>query len=201
MRPMKTLNAPTPDQIAAVILAGGRSQRMNGADKGLLLLHGQPLVRRVYDRLRPQLATIVINANRNAARYAELTGAPVIADDWDDYRGPLAGIDAGFRATQSDWLLAVPTDVPALPADLVIQLQAGTRTVAAYALIEGDALYPLCLLHRQLHDELRASIERGEYAMHRWLQRHKALAVPIHGWPQGPRNLNTPEALAEAGRR
>lgn len=193
--------APTREQMSAVILAGGRGQRMGGADKGLLLLQDKPLVVHVHDRLRPQLATIVVSANRNLERYRELIPAGTASDRWPDYRGPLAGIETGFRATTTDWLLAIPADMPGLPADLVDQLASGIgNAAAAYAVIDGDACYPLCLLHRTLHDDLGASIEQGDYAVHRWLSRQQAVAVAVRGWAEGLRNLNTPEALAAASR-
>lgn len=185
--------------IDAVILAGGRGTRMNGADKGLLELHGQALVAHVATRLRPQVAALVVNANRNAETYAQLVGAPVVADAWPDFRGPLAGICAGFAATTAPWLLAVPADMPGLPVDLTAQLYAGRGTArAVYAEIAGDAVYPLCLLHRDLAADLHASVARGELAVRRWLARQDAMGVVIHGWDAVPVNLNTPEALAAA---
>ena len=56
--------------ITGVILAGGRGQRMGGIDKGLMALVGKPMVTYVLDALRPQVATIVISANRNLDQYA-----------------------------------------------------------------------------------------------------------------------------------
>ena len=56
--------------ISAVILAGGQAKRMEGADKGLQLLHGKPLFQFIYDRLHSQVEQISINANRNQAIYA-----------------------------------------------------------------------------------------------------------------------------------
>ena len=37
--------------ISAVILAGGKARRMNGADKGLQLLQNKPLISHVIERL------------------------------------------------------------------------------------------------------------------------------------------------------
>ncbi len=42
---------------------------MGGADKGLLELGGKPLWRHVADALAPQLATVVISANRHLDIY------------------------------------------------------------------------------------------------------------------------------------
>ena len=75
--------------ITGVILAGGRSSRMGGNDKGLIPLNGKPLYQHVIDRLRPQVEDLLINANRNQAFYQE-SGIPVINDIITGFVGPLA---------------------------------------------------------------------------------------------------------------
>ena len=62
--------------ISAVILAGGKARRMNGADKGLQLLKNKPLISHVIERLQPQVIDISINANRHHEEYAQW-GFPV----------------------------------------------------------------------------------------------------------------------------
>ena len=79
-----------------MILAGGRGTRMGGADKGLLELAGRPLVAHLLEALRPQVATVLISANRNTEVYARF-GATVVPDPWPDFRGPLAGIAAAGK--------------------------------------------------------------------------------------------------------
>lgn len=193
--------APTHENITAVILAGGRGARMDGADKGLMELAGKPLVLHVLETLKPQLRTVLINANRNAAQYAQLTQLAICADRREGYEGPLAGIEAGFDASGTPWLLAVPCDTPGLPADLVAQLCAALQNAAApaaYAQAPDGPVYPLCLISRQLAPSLRAALDAGERAVGRWLQAQQALAVPIKGWPLPMSNLNTPERLAAA---
>ena len=65
-------------QFAAAILAGGEGRRVGGRDKGLLILHGKPLIERVADALRAQVGAILICANRHAGEYARF--GSVIAD-------------------------------------------------------------------------------------------------------------------------
>ena len=55
-----------------IVLAGGTSSRMGGGDKCLLPLGGRPLLDHVIERLRPQIGSLVINANDDAARFAHL---------------------------------------------------------------------------------------------------------------------------------
>ena len=53
------------EQVTGIILAGGRGSRMGGVDKGLERFQGQPLAFRAMMRLVPQVADVLINANRN----------------------------------------------------------------------------------------------------------------------------------------
>ncbi len=57
------------DDITGVVLAGGLGRRMSddgqGVDKGLQLFRGKPLAQHAIERLAPQVATILLNANQN----------------------------------------------------------------------------------------------------------------------------------------
>ena len=97
--------------ISAVILAGGQAKRMEGADKGLQLLHGKPLFQFIYDRLHSQVETISINANRNQTIYAT-AGVPVFGDNLEGFQGPLSGILTALERADSDFVLFVPCDSP-----------------------------------------------------------------------------------------
>ena len=188
------------DDIDGVVLAGGRATRMGSVDKGLSLLHGRPLVAHVLDALRPQLADCMISANRNLDVYARF-GAPLVRDAWPDFRGPLAGIDAAAQRSARSWLLAAPCDAPGLPDDLAAQLWRAARRAggdAAYAVIDGNPLYPLCLLHRRRFEALHDALACGQYAVGRWLTAQNAVAVAIDNWCGPLLNLNTPERLADA---
>jgi molybdopterin-guanine dinucleotide biosynthesis protein A len=184
-----------PPLITGLILAGGRGERMQGADKGLLPLDARPLVAHVRDALAPQVATLLINANRHREAYARF-GCPVVADAWPEGRGPLAGMLAGLEAARTDWVLCVACDVPRVPGDLAARLLAGAGVAdAAYAAHGSDAYYTCCLLRRHLAPRLRAAIEQGTRAVHRWLADCGAVRVEL---PDALPNLNTPALLAAA---
>lgn len=108
-------------EISGVILAGGRATRMGGEDKGLVSIGGIALYQYVLARLRPQVASVAISANRNQARY-QTSGLPVIGDLTPNFAGPLAGMLAGLKQSPNEWVAFVPCDVPDFPADLVAQL-------------------------------------------------------------------------------
>jgi molybdopterin-guanine dinucleotide biosynthesis protein A len=96
--------------IAGLILAGGQGARMNGQDKGLVVLRGEPMVAHVARRLAPQVSRLVISANRHLDLYARY-GA-VVQDgeaDLGAWQGPLLGIAAGLEAARQEaWLVVAP---------------------------------------------------------------------------------------------
>src|SRR5436190_5992522 len=121
--------------IVGLLLAGGLSRRMGGGDKALRLLGGRTLLDHVIDRLRPQVAALVLNANGDPARFARF-GLPVVADSVPDFAGPLAGILAGLDWTAANrpdcpLVVSLATDAPFLPPDLVARLVAGREADGA----------------------------------------------------------------------
>ena len=98
------------EQITGLILAGGRAQRMGGMDKGLIPFLQKPLIEASIARLKPQVDSLIINANRNITKYAAY-GYPVILDETPDFSGPLAGFSVGLKACKTPYLLTSPCDL------------------------------------------------------------------------------------------
>lgn len=151
-----------PEKITAVILCGGKAQRMNCADKGLQILIDKPLYQWVYQVILPQVNEVIINANRSLTQYAA-SGLTVISDDLAGYLGPLSGMLTGLQHSKSDWVLFVPCDTPYLPVNLVEKLAAARQanTQVVYA-TDGEREHPTCcLLHRSLLPALNAYLQQG----------------------------------------
>lgn len=117
-----------------VILAGGLSRRMGRPDKGLIDLAGRPLLAWVSERARPQVDTLLLNANGDLSRFAAL-GLPMISDQSEAGEGPLAGICAGMRAARGfAYLATFSSDSPLFPTDLVARLHDAVARGADYAI-------------------------------------------------------------------
>jgi molybdopterin-guanine dinucleotide biosynthesis protein A len=172
--------APTTATITGLVLAGGRGQRMGGADKGLQLLRGQPLIDHVLARLAPQAGELMISANRHASDYAT-RGHRVLADASDAFDGPLAGILAGLRAARTPWLAVAPCDAPLLPDDLVERLARAVTPEHAGAVVrrrrgtDEPRIEPVCcLLATALADDLQAYLDAGGRKVGAWVATHAA---------------------------
>jgi molybdopterin-guanine dinucleotide biosynthesis protein A len=195
--------------ILGLVLAGGLARRMGGGDKARIRIGGATILERVLARFTPQCAAVILNANGDAARFAD-TALPVVPDSVPDFAGPLAGILAGL-----DWAAAhapkivdiasVPGDCPFLPTDLVERLRA-TRAASGQPLAcarSGDWRHPVVgLWPVALRDDLRkALVGEGLHKIEAWTARH---GVAIAEWPDTPVdpffNVNTPEDVAAAER-
>lgn len=82
---------------------------MGGIDKGLQLLNGKALWRHVADTLQPQVARLVISANRNLDCWRS-SGYPIITDSLNDFPGPLAGMHSVMHQVEGEWFLFCPCD-------------------------------------------------------------------------------------------
>ena len=195
--------------VLGVILAGGQARRMGGGDKALLELGGQPILRHVITRLAAQCGPVALNANGDPARFDDF-GLPVIADQTDDYPGPLAGVLAGL-----DWaaehgasaIVTVAADTPFFPSTLASDLLAATMregqpiALAATPGTDGKVirhptfgLWPVAL-----RDDLRGALTEGVRKVVLWTDRHGAATVLFPVGAVDPFfNVNTPEDLAAA---
>ena len=195
------------EDVVGVLLAGGQSRRMGGGDKCLRTLGGQTILSRIIERVRPQVSTLVLNANGDPARFADY-GLPVAPDVVEGFAGPLAGVLTGMawasaHAPDCPWVATFATDAPFQPRDLVKRLLAGIeRESADLACAVSDArshpvfgLWPV-----RLEDDLRgAMVEEGIRKVDVWTGRFKLATVAFHAQPFDPFfNTNRPEDLAQA---
>ena len=163
------------NNITGVILAGGRATRMGGQDKGLIQFNGKCLVEHIVALLRPQVGKLIISANRNQARYAELCSCPVLADNFGDYAGPLAGIATTLAYAQSDYVLFVPCDSPRLNPQLAERLYTFMLQVNADISVanDGKRIHPVfSVWKRRLLADLLIFLEVGNRSVHRFFTRH-----------------------------
>src|SRR4051812_50149033 len=98
----------------AIILAGGQSSRM-GTNKALLQLKGKTVIEGMVERLENIVDDILIVTN-TFEDYAFLH-LPMIEDKRKG-KGPLAGMEAGLAATQTERNLIVAFDMPFILVEL-----------------------------------------------------------------------------------
>lgn len=210
-----------------VILAGGLARRLQqavpGADKGLMLWQGLPLVTQVARRLAPQVDGLIVVANRNQPLYAQALAQwqpTVVADAIAGFQGPLAGMHAGLLASfgtadrpgaalaatlpppagvagdPADFIVYVPSDAPSLPADLAQRLLTAalnTGAMAAYACDASREHPSFGVLHRNALPWLEQALRNEQRALRPFLRGIGAVATQFDDDPKAFANLNDPQ--------
>jgi molybdenum cofactor guanylyltransferase len=187
--------------LTAFILAGGKSTRM-GADKAFVTFDGQTLLARALNVARSITPDVRIVGDPQ--KFAPF--APTVEDIFPDC-GPLAGIHAALRSSQTDLNLILAVDVPfAAPALLQCLLKRASNSAALVTVAHiGGGYQPLCAIYR------RAFADAAETALQAGRCKIDTLFTPattqtitekeletLGFSPNFFRNLNTPRELAEA---
>ena len=155
---------------------GGHGSRLGGRDKGLVSLHGRPLITHVLRAMRPQVSETLIVANRNLGRYQSY-GCAVYNDQIHGNLGPLAGLHTALLHAQTDYVVCVPGDAPRLPPDLVTRLwDALVEHQAAISVAhDGTHFQPLCcLVPRRLARDCASALHAGERSVNTPEELHRA---------------------------
>lgn len=172
-----TAETETTPQVAAIVLAAGGSTRM-GQPKQLLLVGGQPMVRRVTAAAcASKLAQVivVVGAQADAVRQA-LVGLAVdvvVNESWGE--GMSTSVQAGLSALASgiQAVLIILADQPGLTPDLLNTLVAryyATRAAIVAPFYQGQRGNPV-LFDRSLFGELAAT--QGDQGGRMLVTRHE----------------------------
>ncbi len=192
-----------------LLLAGGKSRRMGGGDKNLIMLGDRPVLAHVIGRGVPDGVPAVINANGDADRFAGF-GLPVIADVVDGFAGPLAGVLTGLEHAvnahpEVTHVISLATDAPFLPRDLGARLTAAVTGGAdmAQARSHGRRHPVFAIWPVSMAAGLRAAlVEEGLRKIDDFTARYGCAVVDFADADETGldpfTNLNTPEDLEMA---
>ena len=184
--------------ITGVILAGGRGRRMGGVDKGLKLLRGRPMVAWVIERFAPQVDELLVNANQNLDRYAQL-GYRVIPDTIEGFAGPLAGLQCALAQARHGLVATAPCDSPCLPLDLIERLRSALEAHDAELAVAntGVQAHPVfCLCRKSVASSLTDFLAGGGRKIDAWYARLRVAEVAFDDNPTAFSNVNTEADLA-----
>ena len=134
------------DDVTAFVLAGGKSTRM-GVDKAFVQWNGRTLLARALDVARTVAPDVRIVGRRE--KFAEF--APVVEDQFRDC-GPLGGIHAALRASQTELNLILAVDMPFVSEAFLHSLLAAARSARDADVVlprVGGRWQPLCAIYRR----------------------------------------------------
>jgi len=144
-------------EACAIVLAGGESRRF-GSDKALARFRGEPLIAHVLRGLVDARFAEICVVAKDPAKYAgvavEITYAKkqsiALVHDLRPLQTPLAGLEAGLRASRHELVFACAADMPFAPdAALIDALFAAIAGHDAALPEAGGSLQPLCALWRR----------------------------------------------------
>jgi molybdenum cofactor guanylyltransferase len=188
-------------EIAAFVLAGGKSSRM-GKDKAFLELGGRTLMSRALDLAGSVTANVAIVGD--GTKFFPLGH---VIEDLFPGQGPLAGIHAALAGSQADLNLLLAVDLPFIKRDFLEYLLSEASRGRAVVTVPKTAhgWQPLCAVYR------RAFVATAEHALRRGENKIDPLFVKMEtriisseemslmNFSQTMfRNLNTPEDWKKA---
>lgn len=191
-------NTSSRPSVTGVLLAGGQARRMGGIDKGLASYRHKPLISYALNTLKPQVDTLIINANRNIESY-QAFGNQVITDSLDNFCGPLAGMLSAMQAVDTDYILTAPCDSPNISPQLRQRLMESLILEQADIAVayDGDRLQPVfSLISCQLKDDLQAYLAEGGRKIDLWFERYKLAIVDFSDQQNSFINFNHLEDLS-----
>ena len=128
----------------AFVLAGGQSRRF-GSDKARYIIDGQPMLKRVVERLANLFGSVTVIA-KEADLYADL-GCPTVADHYP-VQAPLAGLLTALELSGTAWTFIAACDLPALDEATIRRLWE-RRSGAGVIPEAGGRLHPLAAFYHQ----------------------------------------------------
>lgn len=185
------------NDITGVILAGGQARRMEGQDKGLVLLNNKPMIEYVIDTINPQVGYLLINANRNHDIYGAY-GFDIVSDELSGYCGPLAGMASSLNKAKTTYMLTTPCDSPFIPKDLVKRLITSLEEEDADISVahNGERMQPVfCLMKKDLLSSMTDFLNLGERKIDKWFNQHNLAIADFSDIPETFDNLNTLEDI------
>jgi molybdopterin-guanine dinucleotide biosynthesis protein A len=191
---------PTPGTappLAALLLAGGRSRRMQ-RDKALVEYDGESQLARAWRTVAGVVPDAYLSIRLDQADDPVRAAYPRMVDR-DAELGPAAGLLAAFATRPTHAWLVVAIDLPLLDRHTLEHLLAArdpAKLATAYTSTHDGLPEPLCAIWEPTaHAALRSFVAGGRHCPRKFLLNHAARLVPPAA-TNALDNVNTPEEYA-----
>jgi molybdopterin-guanine dinucleotide biosynthesis protein A len=136
------------EEVAAFVLAGGRSSRM-GADKAALDFNGQTLLSRAVELARSVAPAVQVVGNPKRLSVEPAPSLAIVEDIFPGC-GPLGGIHAALSARSAELNLMLAVDMPFLRQEFLLFMLQRARESGATVTVPraGGGLQPLSAVYR-----------------------------------------------------
>ena len=184
---------------SALVLTGGYSRRFGDREKATAELDGEPLVRRVTERVADAVDEVIINCRREqrGAIDAALSGLEYrVAVDPVPGRGPVAGVRTGCRLARGTWTFVTACDMPFLRPGIVAGLFEAAEADGAVPRVDGHR-QPLAGAYRtdRAVEAADVTLRTGSRSMRVFLDRLSVVTVPDSVPARAVSDVDTPGEL------
>ena len=183
------MNIPSDSQqltaadIAGLILAGGKSTRMEGQNKALLPFGDTTLLDHCYAIAARHLKTTLISCGPH--HYSQYPTQSHVPDNGE--QGPLGGVLAGLQWLQHNshhqWMLTMPCDTPYIDESWIAFMIKGINpnhpTKPVYAQHNGRNHYAHALWPASAIAAIKKALEQQQYSLCGALQKLNAVALDL----------------------
>ena len=179
---------------SSIVLAGGISRRM-GKNKALLPVGGRPMIQSLIRSLIPISRDIIVSVN-DGERHEELkralpAGVRVVYDERPG-QGPLMGIYAGLKASETDVNFVIACDIPEIEPGFITEMRSytGDHDVVVAVDTEGRTNALLAMYRRSVIPLMKKQLDEGQKKIVLFYPQCRVKYVPMHdgAWY---RNINT----------
>ncbi|MCC3273402.1 NTP transferase domain-containing protein [Arthrobacter zhangbolii] len=141
---------PGPPDHAAIILAGGRSSRLGGVPKALLLADGKTLLETTLAAVPDARPVCVAGPPQLAPLLARSAPEAVLVREEPAFGGPAAAVAAGILAMTDppEWTLVLACDMPGIAAAIETLLCSATGSESLLAVDAEGYMQPLAGIYR-----------------------------------------------------
>lgn len=191
---MQNSHNDTFSSVTGVLLAGGKSRRM-GQEKALIELRGRPLCSSAMEMLRQYFATVFIAGDRPDLALEDTPSIP------DIYPGSaLGGLYTGLWAAGTEWIFALPCDMPYPDTRLLDQLLELREGYDAVVPLTPAGYEPIFALYsKRCLPVFEEALRQGRQCIYSLYPLLKVRTLQWQdmpeGWEKGLMNINTPEEL------
>lgn len=180
------------NKITAIVVAGGKSQRM-GTDKGLLVLNGKTFIKHICDALQPIAGSNILIVSSNQ-EYDVLGFRRV--EDIIENKGPVGGLYTGLKESKTKVNLVLSVDVPLVSTELLEWLiKSHDETYMVTQTKSGDKTSPLIGIYdRSMRIVFGEHMAGNQLKLGKVIEdvKHQTIEVP-ENWNNQVQNINTPE--------
>jgi molybdopterin-guanine dinucleotide biosynthesis protein A len=180
------------EKITAIVLAGGKSQRM-GTDKGSLDLNGQTFIKHICDALQPIVGSNILIVSGNK-EYDSL-GLTRVEDSIEN-KGPVGGLYTALKESKTKVNLVLSVDVPKVSTELLEWLiKSHDETYMVTQTKSGDKTSPLIGIYdRSMRIVFEEHLAGNQLKLRKVIEdvKHQTIEVPKK-WCNQLQNINTQE--------